>query len=246
MNESYINHPLCNNKCDEKTYLGVYRYIEELFQIWQCVKCNHYYKRSKLDDKNDIHIELDEAKELLEDRISCPLCKKYEVEKIKAKRNNILKDNHKGFMCKYVIAKGNSYRFYCRNHPLKKHNRYEFNNSSEYTKMTLRAFFESIKIYNKVEKHKLDEISVLIFLLTINMPKTIIANILNKSRPTIDKMIRSNISTQETEYRYKKIINISNTRSKNIFETVINIPLETLDDAEHYVKIREKKVLFNP
>lgn len=241
-----MNFPNCL-ECKEKHYLGVYRYGEELFQLWQCKKCHHYYHVCKSDDKKKyIRIEDDDANEYLRDRIPCPQCNKHAEHKIKAKRSKQVKYNDKDFMYKYVVAKGNSYRFYCRNHPLKRNNRYEFNNSCEYVKMTLRDFFKHVNIYNGLKGKRLKEIDILTFLLMINMPKTIIAKILNKSRPTIDVMIRQNISTAEVASKYKKIINISDGGRKDFFDTLINIPIETLDDTENFVKIHGEKITFYP
>ena len=244
MSESYRNHPICI-RCVKKTHLGILNYAGDIIYISQCDKCHHYYKRLK-GEEGVTHIEMDDAKELLDDRIACPLCEQHTKHKIKAKKKKIIGDNHKDFIYKYVSSKGNSHRFLCKNHPLKKYNEYDFNFSPEYMKLTLKDFFVSIKIFFEIEKHELDERSVLIFLTTINMPKTIIAKILNKSRPTIDKLIKENISSQEVKYRYEKIVNISSKGSKSFFETVIKIPRITLDDVEDSVEIKKKKILFNP
>lgn len=134
-------------------------------------------------------------KDILRERIKCPK----HNEHIEKDRDHQFKD---------IVAKGNSNRFYCKNHPNRPHNKYEFR--FEATEIyTLQKFLSQIafyeilkknhddcKAYNKDKKEKKiydirkDEKELLKLFFYIDLSTAIIAELFCSSRPTIDKLKR--------------------------------------------------------
>ncbi len=237
----------CKDGCKSLKDIGIYIRGNEYFKIQQCEECHQYSMRNKVgsEQQKTIVIEESEIGDILSFRVACPLCKEYEDARIKAKIRKCIRYNHKGFKYDYVRAKGITGKFYCRNHPLKIHNRYEFNYSKDHEIMTLEEFFKSINIDPEAKELSIESESLILFLLQINMRKTLIAMVLGISRQTLYNRMKKDISLLNIESIYKQIITLSREDTRDLSKIIIKIPIETILDTDN-VKLVEKKVLFNP
>lgn len=193
-------------------------------------------KREKIEKKLDA---LD-IKEFLKQRIKCP---KHNEHKIKC-------ENHR---FKDIIAKGNSNRFYCKNHPDRPHNKYEFR--FEVTEIyTLQKFLKEIEFYevlykiysdcgkeNKKYNIKKDEKELLKLFFYINLSTVIIAKLFCSSRPTITslkKMELAKTSALEGSV-WNKLKEVKVTSYKNVdpYKRLFNLRLK--------ISQKHMKILLN-
>ncbi len=172
-------------------------------------------------------------KEFLRQRIKCPKHKEH-TEK---DRDHQFRD---------ILAKGNSNRFYCKNHPDRPHNRYEFR--FEVTEIyTLQKFLRKIgffeilnKIHNDCKAYKKDknkerydikkdEKELLKLFFYIDLSTVIIAELFYSSRPTITKLKR-------------KILEQESTIDSDKWEMLKNVKVTSCESNDTYKRFFYKRV----
>lgn len=262
------------------TYLGVI--IEkETYKLFKCsnIKGRHkkilYYKESKKDGEQKILFTADlnlqsrsnsytnlvnTNNDSLEETTSFEYKINYENEKkvllrsrLKCPKHNEHINTSKDHEYKYVVATGNSNRFYCRNHKgikSSKHNRYEFRfNAIKKGQTSLKQLLLGIdvdyynrlqRIYNqKGEKYDIHEDSERLIesLTVIGMSDSIIGRIFHVDRATIYRL------KKKKEYKQKYTIQlIMNDKSNRLFYN----RMKQLNDKEVkkiYTLLRNIKII---
>lgn len=248
-------------------YLGVSLQYNILYKIYSNANKTHYHKQAKTyygaklktNETNKEHqdnitlepIEGEEKEELLRHRVECPLCKKV-TQVRKSKTDGYIRDNKKDFEVRNVVVKARQhpdsntlYRFYCKNHPQKSHNRYEFRYDIAEIKMTVKELLEKLglkKYYQRFPKR--NEQNMIKFLHDIGIPTTLIEQLSNKSKYLVRKILRQNDDhIQYEETIAMRIVVVE--KKANYLDNIVIIKIDgsdSIDDIEMQVKERLKKL----
>ena len=246
-----VKCPVCK-KDNHVKYLGVYHNGDLYCKIYQCSLTTHihftaiHFVERKDEEKTRHMLDEEDVKDALKDRIRCPLCTKY---KYKRERNDIkLRFKTQDYQYRYVLSKGNSDRFYCRNHKDKKHNRYEFKYISKKDNISLRKLFTEIslplyerlrEIYRSEEEYdfKDDPDNLLKFLFCINISHDIIATIFHSTQPTIYRL------NKKKEYSHIiKVVTVR--RDYRLYYTKVRLKRVDLDIIRESISYKYKEIHF--
>lgn len=241
--------PVCK-KDNQVKYLGVYHNGDFNCKIYKCSSTTHihfttiHFVDRKDDERTRDMLDEEDVKDALKDRIRCPLCTKYKKESDGIK----LRFNTQDYQYKYVLSKGNSDRFYCKNHKDKKHNRYEFKKISIKDNISLRKLFTTISlplykrlrdIYRSEEEYdfKNDPDNLLKFLFCINISHDIIATIFHSTQPTIYRLNRKK--------KYPLITKVVTVRRDHrLYYTKVRLKRVDLEKLIESISYKDKEIHF--
>ncbi len=233
-------------KCNKSINLGIVPYGESLHKFQQCSICKHYYLESKSKERTIQPLMEEEAEELLEDRIYCPTCKGYLPHKTKAKKDRNIKDNSIDYQYTHIVAKGDSDRFYCGNHPKYNLGRIEFEYDHNYYYITIEKYFRDLNIYTEFMEEKLDKNSLLNFLILIKMTPLLIENLTEISRYKQKQLLNTNILKEDVIDNYPLIRTLVSCRDSRYLKTKIKLDKTLYGETIDRLELKNKKIFLNP
>lgn len=191
-------------------------------------------------EKKEKQFTPEDIKSTLKQRIKCPKHKEHK----KKDRDHLFRD---------ILAKGNSNRFYCKNHPDRPHNKYEFR--FEVTEIyTLQKFLKEIGFYevlykihsdcgkeNKKYNIKKDEKELLKLFFYINLSTVIIAKLFCSSRPTITSLKKMELAKtsalEGSEWNKLKEVKVTSYKNVDTYKRLFNLRLK--------ISQKHMKILLN-
>lgn len=239
--------PICR-KDTFSEYLGVIVYGEN----YKFFQCNHgkvsgqektYFRESK-HRKDILTIYEDEMHDMLRSRIQCPLCKRDDGKiPIRCREG-------KDYKYKFVVSKGNSNRFYCKNHPDKKHNRYEFRVITKKISMTLKKLLTKIssELFSRIDDvyhieevydFRKDEDHLLEFFFSINLSHNLLAAIFHTSQPTIFRL------SEKKNVPYITKVNTLKRDKSRLFYSRVNLTTEDFENIKDMISYVDGKIYFD-